>query len=108
MITLKINPLSVNKAWQGRRVKTGSYRDYEDMCLWLLNEYSGVHGWVEIKYNFYIKNYLKADVDNFVKPLTDIVVKAGLIDDDRFIKRMVIEKFKSTKEYVELEIKKYE
>ena len=33
---LRIKPLSVNEAWQGRRVKTKKYRDFEKAVLLML------------------------------------------------------------------------
>jgi Holliday junction resolvase RusA-like endonuclease len=62
---------------------------------------------VEVSYRLYLKYYSTSDVGNFEKLLTDIIVKAGMIDDDRFIKKMVLEKFKSDNDYIEIEIKKY-
>lgn len=103
---IKVKPLSINTAFQGRRFKTQAYKDYEKEVLWLFKKVKGktVHGWVEIRYNFYIKNYKKSDIDNFVKPLNDILVKAGLIDDDRFIKKMTLEKFLAKDDYIEVKI----
>lgn len=62
---------------------------------------------MEVSYRLYLKYYSTSDVGNFEKLLTDIIVKAGMIDDDRFIKKMVLEKFKSDNDYIEIEIKKY-
>jgi len=33
---IKINPLSVNSAWKGRRFKTDEYKKYESDVLFLL------------------------------------------------------------------------
>ena len=32
---IKIKPLSVNKAWQGKRFKTREYKSYEELLLYL-------------------------------------------------------------------------
>jgi len=101
-----IKPLSVNKVWQGRRFKTKDYKNYETEVLELLKNVEKVSGVVEVKYKFYIKNFSMSDVGNFEKPLSDIIVKAGMIDDDRYINRMILEKYKSDKEYIEIEISK--
>ena len=55
---------------------------------------------------FILKNYKLSDVGNFEKPISDIIVKAGLIDDDRFIKKITMEKFQSDIEYIEIIIRK--
>jgi len=101
-----IKPLSVNKVWQGRRFKTKDYKNYEIEVLELLKNVKKVSGIVEVKYKFYIKNFSMSDVGNFEKPLSDIIVKAGMIDDDRYVNRIVLEKYKSDKEYIEIEISK--
>jgi Holliday junction resolvase RusA-like endonuclease len=69
-------------------------------------KYKKINGYVEINYKFYVKNFKMCDVGNFEKPLNDILVKGELIDDDRFIKRMILEKFQSDNEYMEIKIKK--
>ena len=100
--------MSVNLAWQGRRFKTSLYKTYEEELLWILKtkKYKKINGYVEINYKFYVKNFKMCDVGNFEKPLNDILVKGELIDDDRFIKRMILEKFQSDNEYMEIKIKK--
>lgn len=103
-ITLEIKPLTVNKAWQGRRFKTDDYKDYEYEMLWLLKGLEKTTGFVQVNYKFYLKYFSTSDVGNFEKPLTDILVKAGLIDDDKFITKITMEKFKSPIDKIEIEI----
>lgn len=109
---LKIKPLSVNKCWQGRRFKTPDYKSYETELVFLIKmrKLEKVCGFVTIDYHFYLKNFKMSDAGNFEKPLTDIIVKSGLIDDDRFIKKMTLEKFQciGNDEYIEINIDKYE
>jgi len=52
-----------------------------------------IKGDVEVHYSFLLKNYKMTDVDNLIKPIQDIIVKNGLIEDDRKIKRIIAEKF---------------
>jgi len=100
---LDIKPLSVNKAFQGRRFKSPEYKSYEEECLWLLKGNEKVSGWVEVTYHFHIKNFKRVDVGNYEKLISDIIVKAGLIDDDRFIKKMTLEKHQIEKdEWIEI------
>jgi len=103
-----IKPLSVNQVWQGRRFKTKAYKNYEEEVLCLLKGCEKTSGFIEVNYKLYLKYFSTSDIGNFEKPLSDILVKSGIIDDDRFIKRIVMEKFKSDKDYIELEITKIE
>ena len=103
---IKLKPLSVNKCWKGRRFKTKDYLDYEKCLLLMIGKQKMIKGYVEVEYHFHIKNYKMSDVGNFEKPLSDIIVKAGMIEDDRFIKRLIIEKFKSNQEYLIIKKKK--
>lgn len=103
---VEVKPLSVNAVWQGRRFKTKAYKQYEQDCGWFLKA-PMIKGEVEVYYKFYIKNYAMSDVDNFIKPLQDILVKNGLIEDDRKIVKVTAEKIKSVEEYTEIEIMTY-
>ena len=106
-LELKAKPISVNQVWQGRRFKTKLYKDYEIEISWLLKKYRGqIRGEIEIHYTFYIKNYSRTDCDNLVKPIQDILVKNGIIEDDRKIIYFSAEKIKSNIEKIEIEIYK--
>ena len=102
---IKVKPLSVNRVWQGRRFKTPLYKQYEKDCSWFLKG-KKIDGDVEIHFKFYIKHEKTSDLDNFIKPLLDLIVKAGLIDDDRFVKKIIAQKFKSDEEYIKVFIGK--
>jgi len=110
-ILLPIKALSINAAFQGRRFKTLECKNYESevwLSLLSLNPRpEKISGWVEIKYVFYLtKNFKICDVGNLEKLLTDVFVKFGLIDDDRFVKRLVLEKQKGEANKIEIEITK--
>lgn len=106
-LEIPVKPLSVNAVWQGRRFKTPSYKQYEIDCSWFCKG-KKIEGEVEVHYRFYLKNYALSDIDNLIKPIQDIVVKQGLIEDDRKIKRITAEKFKSEENKIEIIITKYE
>lgn len=108
-MVLKFKPLTVNKCWRGRRFKTPEYQNYEYALLTLIKMQKPVKvsGFVEVHYKFYIKEFGKSDVGNLEKPLTDIIVKAGMIDDDRFIIKMTLEKFKSDNDQIEIYVNPY-
>lgn len=110
MIKLEIKPMSVNKCWQGKRFKSREYRDYEHdvfLLLSILKPERLLIGAIEIDYKFYLKSIWMSDLDNFAKPLTDILVKAQIIPDDRYIAKMTLEKIKSKTDYIEISIKSF-
>lgn len=108
-LEIPLKALSVNNAWQGRRFKSNLYKKFEiDVCKFVRECRSMMMGPVEVSYTFYIKNYSLTDIDNLIKPLQDIIVKRGYIEDDRKIIFMTAEKIKSKEERIEVEIRKYE
>lgn len=108
---IQIKPFSINAAWKGQRYKTKEYKKWrEEFCYKLISALPHKKNYknlLEIKYNFHIKTFKKSDVDNFIKTTTDGLVDAKIIEDDRFVKKYVIEKFecKDEKEFIEIEIK---
>jgi len=83
---IKISPISVNRCWQGRRFKTKEYKDFEEEALWKLKNCKDRHtGFVFVVVNFYVKNFLMADENNYLKPFFDILTKSKIIKDDRFV-----------------------
>ena len=108
-IAIPIKPLTINKAWRGRRFKTDDYHSFEDLVGYelLVLKLKPVHGWVTIEYEWHIKRFGTTDWDNLIKPIQDILVTHGVIDDDRFIKWGRAEKFKSKEEKIIIKINKY-
>ena len=105
-LLLDMKVLSVNKAWKGRRRKTEDYKKYEiDVARMIGRCESGFTGPVQITYTFYMINHTMADNDNPVKPLQDILVKLGYIEDDRFVYRTILNKIPCDENYAEIEIK---
>jgi len=104
--TINLAPLSVNKAWQGRRFRTKEYKDWTETGLWLLKKHKKYTGIVGVDIIFYMKNYKLADIDNPLKAFFDLIVKAGLIEDDRYIEEMTVRKEKSKVNQISFEIYK--
>jgi len=94
---IEIRPLSVNACWQGRRFKTPEYKAYEEEMLLRLPKEKMIKGNVEVYIVFFFKYPTKRDVDNCIKPILDIFVKKGYIEDDRFVIHLDITKQKSEK-----------
>jgi Holliday junction resolvase RusA-like endonuclease len=88
---IKIKPLSVNQAWQGKRFKTPKYKAYENEVYLKLPKLEVPKGALKIEIKVYFKNHL-SDIDNVLKPFLDILQKKYKFND---------------RDIYELEIKKY-
>lgn len=111
-IKLEVNPLSVNKAFQGRRFKTPLYKSFEnDVCRMLpVCSTQAIKEEVFVHYVYHIKNYYRADTFNLEKTLSDMLVKRGYILDDRYIRAGYQRKEKTLEgesEWIEISIVPY-
>ncbi len=104
---LPMKPLSVNKAWQGKRFKTKECNAYCEECAWRLPKNTSISGLVQIHYWFHLKNWKKTDGDNLVKVLTDCIVNAGIIEDDRMIMRYIIDKIPAKTDGIHVSIDRF-
>ena len=93
---IPINPISVNKAWFGKHIKTSLYRQWSNDVLYLIPNDAKIEGWFVAEFTFYIKHFAASDADNFMKSTLDGLAKKGVIDDDRFCKKFTCEKVKVT------------
>lgn|SRR3990167_6066055 len=105
-ISLQVKPLSINDAFKGRRFKSREYEAYEKEVYYLLPN-GFVEGEVIVRFDFYLKNYARVDVDNLCKLLLDIITKKGLIEDDRKVVELVARKHRAEEPRVEIEIESY-
>lgn len=80
MIEVKIKPLSVNLAWQGKRFKTQSYKQYEKAVLLMLPAIKICDPPFKLTINFCFSNSA-SDLDNPLKPFLDILQKKYGIND---------------------------
>lgn len=109
MHKINIKPLSVNKAWQGKRFKTKDYLYYEKIMLKLLpDELPNLHSIktsdIVIKIEFGFSNS-RSDIDNGLKPFLDILQKKYKFDDCQIVKLNVEKvKVKKSEEYIKFEI----
>ena len=104
MIEIRTKPLSVNKAWQGRRFKTEEYKQYEIGVMWMLPNIKIPEPPYKVSYEFGFSNK-SSDIDNPVKLITDILQKKyGFNDKDIYelnIKKKIVKK---GSEYIKFEI----
>lgn len=82
MPEIKVKPLSVNQAWQGRRYKTKLYQQYERIMLAALPNLSIPNGPLSVSLTFGFSNRA-SDLDNPVKPMLDILQKRYRFNDSR-------------------------
>ena len=105
-IKIPIKPISINECWQGRRFKTKKYDKFIIDMLRVMPKREMLTGSIKLEIRLYLKSLLRGDIDNFIKPIVDCVVKKGWIKDDIFIVLLEVEKFKSAEEFFEIELKK--
>lgn len=105
MIIIPIKPISTNKLFQGRRFKTKEYDAFINAALYFAPKVPIIKGMVAIQCDFYVKNAKRSDLDNFLKGTLDLIVKAGYIEDDRYIYWLKTRKFIADNENERIELK---
>lgn len=119
IICVECLPISVNSLYKrGRYGNTYKTKDADTFTeyLWkevISNGRQKLEGFVEIKKaHFYFKDKKKfksSDVDNLLKHSIDSIVYSGVIEDDRYIKKISdVEKFLSDRDYTEIIVEKSE
>lgn len=106
MHRLNIKPLSVNKAWQGKRFKTLEYKKYIQEVLLFLPKIEIPEGELELYLKWGFSSKL-SDFDNPVKCFVDCLQKKYDFND-KLIKRCVIDVENVDKgyEYIEFDLKR--
>jgi len=110
---IKIKPLSVNQAWQGRRFKSQLYTWYEEMLLGnakkriqgILPDYVHISdGELSLSLEFGVSN-IGSDWDNPIKPFLDVLQKKYGFNDNRIYHAEVTKKkVKKGEEYIKFSI----
>lgn len=106
-VRVKLKPVSSNRIWAGKRFRTPLYNTYETELFYLLpRSYVVPDGPLEVTYRFGFSSKL-SDIDNPIKPLTDILQKFYNFNDKQIFK-MTVEKELVTagEEFIEFTIKK--
>jgi Holliday junction resolvase RusA-like endonuclease len=107
MTTINIPPLSVNACWQGKRFKTPAYKAYEKQVLLTLRPMKLPPAPFSLRFEFGFSSPL-SDIDNGIKPLTDILQrKYGFNDREIFELHVVKELVKKGQEYSRFEFSTY-
>lgn len=94
------NPFSANKMFtpiaRGKMIKSQKYRDWIDKNLPILKDSLEPANKFPIELEFVLySNYewvRKNDIDNLIKPIVDLLVRAGIMPDDsaRYIENISI------------------
>lgn len=101
---IPIKPLSVNRAWQGKRFKTGEYETYQKEMLLLLPDGKVPEPPYRVFYEFGFSNKL-CDFDNPCKPLGDILQKKYGFNDNEIYEAHIRKKVvKRGHEYIRVRI----
>lgn len=88
-ISVKYSPLSVNKAWQGKRFKTQEYLKFERDLLLLLPNLRLPDPPYRLEIEFGMS--AASDIDNPVKALLDVMQKKYGFND-KFIHQLIVHK----------------
>lgn len=94
---LHMKPMSVNRAWQGKRFKTSEYKAYEDSALSILPHTVIPVGPYKLSLIFGVSSKL-SDIDNPVKLFCDILQKKYNFNDKEIyelnVKKVLVPKRK--------------
>jgi len=102
IINLKIKPLSVNKAWQGKRFKSPEYKKYEIQVLRMLPDIE-IKEFKRLKITFGFSNMM-SDIDNPTKLVLDLLQKKYNVNDRDLIYLVLHkEKTKKGEEFIEID-----
>lgn len=107
MIAIKTKPLSVNVAYRGRRFESSAYKDYKKIVFSLLPRIQIPDGHLTIIFRVGFSNN-GSDIDNVIKPFTDILQKAYEFNDNRVF-RIEAQKeiVKKGEEYISFDIQPF-
>lgn len=105
-VEVGVKPLSINRCLYGKRFKTKEYKAYEELLLTLLPKKKMIEGKrLSLFVKIFLKHPLQVDGDNLVKPLADILQKAGYFRDDRYIFDYIIQKRQRSYNGIQIEIR---
>ena len=101
---VNVKPLSINKAFQGRRFKTPEYNAYEKEVLLKLRPMKLPKPPYELQIEFGVSSPL-ADLDNFLKLFIDVLQKKYNFNDKLINKILAVKtKVNKGKEYIDFNI----
>ena len=107
MVKLDIKPLSLNKAYRGRRFSTQELKDFKDTIVFkMLRPMKIPEGRLSVKYRFGVSQK-NVDGDNLIKSFQDSLAEAYGFNDNLIfhwdVTKVITQK---GKEFIEFSIKK--
>lgn len=108
MAIIHAKPLSVNKAYRGRRFATKDLQEYKKEIMWQLPKIIIPKGKLQVEYTFGCSSK-GSDGDNLVKAFQDCLAEFYGFNDNK-IYRWIVEKIdiKKGEEFIKWEIKEHE
>lgn len=107
MLKVNIVPLSVNKAWQGKRFKTKEYLKFERDMLYQLPNMIMPYPPYSIKIHYAFSSTL-SDIDNPTKLVLDILQKKYKFDDKNIFELILTKEIVSKgNEFIQIDAKTY-
>lgn len=107
-VNLDIKPLSVNRAWQGRKYKTKEYNAWRREIEILMPRKEMIQGDVSVTVIYSLVRHRRTDLDNLFKTLFDSIVNRGYIEDDTRIVEIHAKKVKSKVNTIYFSIEPYD
>lgn len=104
MIKIDIKPLSINAAYRGRRYRTRDYNEYINDVSYQLKKIALPMPPFKLSYEFGFSSK-GSDIDNAIKPITDILQKRYGFNDNQVYELHVVKKIvKKGKEFIKFKI----
>lgn len=63
---------------------SSKFKEYEDAAMWYIPKQTAICEPVTVKCLFYMPTHRKCDLTNLLEAVDDIMVKAGLLEDDNY------------------------
>jgi Holliday junction resolvase RusA-like endonuclease len=105
---IKIKPLSLNKAYRGRRFTTNDLRSYQKEVTYQLPKLEIPKGKLSVKYIFGCSSK-GSDGDNLIKAFQDCLAEHYGFNDNKIYKWEVEKRdVKKGEEFIEFNIKSYD
>lgn len=104
MARIAIKPITLNKAYSGRRFATPYLKDFKQELMWQLPRMKIPDGKLACKYIFGV-SFKGCDIDNLIKAFQDCLAEVYGFNDNRIYK-LEVEKndVKKGEEYIEFKI----
>lgn len=105
-------PPSANAIWRafrGRIIKSGEYRKWLDNQTLLVSLQKGqVLGKYQLTITAQRKDNRRRDIDNLIKPLQDLLVRAGKVQDDSLCQRVTAQWIEEKGSQIKMELSLWE